>query len=261
MVRFGSIICFILSSQIIIAFYFMLQCYDGNVFSKPNEESLAIKNNDKFFKSEIEENESLKLSINSKNCLYYAQKCFDLFRKFNLTKIRKLKNYKIIRNEVINFWRLNISENDMLRNIFSNYSREIKNKKMLIFPSSKDFFKLEALSLEMNASKILRLDNQKNKIIDSKYIEWLSFNDYFNYLLNMNIIEQYDNSIYLNKNFQIDFFLKMVHCLIKNDGLLFINLPGYIIESNAALNGWINISTNFINNENNLHILRKKTLC
>ena len=95
MVRFGSIICFILSSQIIIAFYFMLQCYDGNVFSKPNEESLTIKNNNnKFFRSAIEENESLKLSLNSKNCLYYAQKCFDLFNL--LQNVLLQKKYFII---------------------------------------------------------------------------------------------------------------------------------------------------------------------
>ena len=62
MIKYGTIICIILSTQIIAAFYFMLQCYDGNVFAKPIEATIIIKiEKSNFLKSQIQENE-FKLS-------------------------------------------------------------------------------------------------------------------------------------------------------------------------------------------------------
>lgn len=98
---------------------------------------------------------------------------------------------------------------------------------------------IEAMSYELNASRIITLDYTRKYWHDPK-LEWYHVNDYLEDALEGEILEQLDNAATfssiehsglgrfgdpLSPNGDIE-AMKQMHCMLKNNGLLFIgDLP------------------------------------
>ncbi len=305
MVRSFTLVVSVIIFQLGLALYFMIQCYDGNFFSSPKNKFKTSIDKEHYKDSNQKINRNLNEKMQKPNfekCETYAQKCFGLFEQLKNTKRDqklRLKPFNLVKANILDIWRSSNLASDSssspnkqssfsstnFRQIMLSFSQFIQNKKIITLPRSKDDFSLESIAIEMNASKVLRLNHNEHMLFqDQANIEWLSLNEYLSYLIDFQSYEQYDNAVcaYLSRNVDPQFLLNMIHCMIKVDGLFFLNLNQNWFNLITKLNGWLDVSiesklmndfkhTNASNqtestsspavSEHKIFTLKKKTLC
>ena len=268
MVRSFTLVVGVIVFQLSLALYFMIQCYDGNFFSSKNpidNEHLHAKINNNNLNNKKNHNLNEKMQQpDFKKCSTYAQKCFTLFEQLKNTKHDKhlrLKPSKLVKENILDDWRSSstISDNinssssqhssfsssQTFRQVMFSFSEFIQSKKVITLPRSKDDFSLEAIAIDLNASKVLRLNHNEQMLFENKAnIEWLSLNEYLSYLIDFQTYEQYDNAVcaYLSRNVDPQFLLNMVHCMVRVDGLFFLNVSQNWFKLINKLDGWLDVS-------------------
>jgi hypothetical protein len=98
---------------------------------------------------------------------------------------------------------------------------------------------VEAIALEVGASKITTLDYTHNKYEQAELLEWIHVSDYLANAITAQMIENFDNAVSfsslehaglgrygdpLNPNGDIE-AVQQIHCMLKPGGLLFLGLP------------------------------------
>jgi hypothetical protein len=121
--------------------------------------------------------------------------------------------------------------------LMPKYSNYIKNKVMTVIGTIMPW--LEAIALDAGAGKVVTLDYTRKEYEQKDILEWLHVQDYLNYLIKNDTIEEYDNAASfssiehsglgrygdpLDPNGDIK-AVKQVHCMIKPGGLFFLGLP------------------------------------
>lgn len=277
MVRSASLILSILSLQLMIALYFMIQCYDGNFFVVKNEPPL-IANSPVFYNNELETGkfQSKKPTVKDK-CYVYKQSCFNLFSQLKTSSNRKLKlrTFELVKNEILDETSpyLNSNSTRHVRDLIESHSNFIQDKKLINLAGKSGDFLVEMLAVKLGVSKLLRLDYTKRpKLFQKSNIEWLNLNEYLNYLLDMKVLEQYDNLVSTSnfKSISLNDLFDLSHCLIKSNGLLIVSLSGVNVTSNSDIfTAWSKMpsvvkSSNDstpMHDTNNLYVFKKKKLC
>ena len=270
MIRSTSLILSILFLQLMIALYFMLQCYDGNFFVVNNEQTEA--NSPVFYRKVNENHKQNRSNDKTQKCYSYNQECLKLFSQLKSMSNRKLKlkTFDVIKNELLEEIALRLDSNPNLEliSIMKNYSEFIQNKKLIILSSKSDDFLIEVLAIKYMASKLLRLDFTKRpKLFQIRNMEWLNINEYLNYLSDLKILEQYDNLFNFArfKSIKLNDLFDLVHCLIKPNGLFVVNLNDDNEKFDEKLSAWSFLAKHSFETNttqiNTVIVLKKKTLC
>jgi hypothetical protein len=120
----------------------------------------------------------------------------------------------------------------------AKYSSDyLKDKHLAVIGTIKPW--LEAIALDAGASKVTTLDYTKKAYEQKNTLEWLHVNDYLDYLIKNEKVEEFDNAASfssiehsglgrygdpLDPDGDIK-AVRQVHCMIKSGGLFFLGLP------------------------------------
>ena len=177
--------------------------------------------------------------------------------QINVIKISDINKWrtKVKNREQLHYYDLN------LRRAMFNHSSFIRQKTFVVIGTQVAW--IEAIALELSASKITTLEYTR-KSYEQKELEWLHVYDYLEYLLENNLIEQFENAASYSS---IDHSglgrygeplspygdveaVAQIHCMIKPNGYFFLGLPTSKDDSS-----YIEFNTQRIYGESRLELL------
>jgi hypothetical protein len=169
----------------------------------------------------------------------------EAYKDSNLDKIYNRK-LDIINKDDVKFWQdavkkrlpLNYGDQFMTQLMFK-YENQIKNKLVGVIGTQSVW--IEAIALEVGASKVTTLEYTRKEYEDKEKLEWIHVNDYLDKILNSSDVklEQFDSIASFSSiehsglgryGDPLDGFgdiktVRQIHCMTKPGGLFFLGLP------------------------------------